>query len=321
MRILVIGGTSFVGRHIVNEALAAGHEVTLFNRGKSNPELFNNIPRITGDRRKDAEKLRGTQWDAVIDTSAYTPADLNPVLEHIHTDQYVFISTISVYDDFSKGSVDENSTTHAGMDADEVNGKTYGPLKVKCEQIVSARFGEKALIIRPGIVAGAYDPTDRFTYWALKLKEEGKAIIPGDRSRKVQWVDARDLADFTINCVENGTNGTYNLTANPVTMEELVETLASPDTEIVWVNDQILSDAGVTPFQVPFWMPVNEDHPEGFILADNSKAKNTGWLPRDLADTAEEVRKWKAGASSKDLKTRIDPELERELLSSANNDR
>ena len=318
MKILVIGGTSFVGRHIVDKALSAGHEVTLFNRGKSNPELFNNIPRITGDRRKDAEKLRGTEWDAVVDTSAYTPADLNPILEHIVTEQYVFISTISVYDDFRKGSADENSTTHEGMETDEVNGQTYGPLKVKCEQLVSDRFGEKALIIRPGIVAGAFDPTDRFTYWALKLKEEGKMMIPGDKSRKVQWIDARDLADFIINCMENRTNGTYNLTANPVTMEEFVKTLATPNAELVWVSDEILSDAGVKPFQVPFWMPINEEHPEGFILADNSKAKKTGWLPRNLADTAEEVRTWKTGTASKDLKTSLDPDLESKLFSLAN---
>lgn len=317
MKILVIGGTSFVGRHIVEAALRDGHEVTLFNRGKSNPGLFNTIPRITGDRRADAEKLSGKKWDAVVDTSAYTPSDLTPVLEHVNTEQYVFISTISVYDDFSKGSAGEDSSMHAGMDTDEVNGKTYGPLKVKCEELVRGLHGENALIIRPGIVAGAYDPTDRFTYWALKLNEEGKVMVPGGKSRKVQWVDARDLADFTVSCMENRTNGTYNLAANPVTMEELVETLASAGAEPVWVNDETLTAAGVTPFQVPFWMPVSEDHPEGFILADNSNARKTGWQPRALADTAEEVRKWKTGTSSKDLKTTMDSELERNLLSSA----
>ncbi|WP_422123787.1 NAD-dependent epimerase/dehydratase family protein [Planococcus sp. X10-3] len=317
MKILVIGGTSFVGRHIVENALDGGHEVTLFNRGKSNPELFTNLPRITGDRKKDAGKLLGIEWDAVIDTSAYTPADLVPILDNITTDHYTFISTISVYDDFSNGPVNENSTIHLGIDSDEVNGKTYGPLKVRCEEIVNERFGEKALIIRPGIVAGAYDPTDRFTYWVLKLKEEGIALIPGDKFRKVQWVDARDLAEFTVSNLENSTNGTYNLTANPVTMEELVKTLASQKMKPVWVSDQILLDTGIKAFQLPLWMPVDKDHPEGYILADNSKAKKRGWQPKSLAETAEAVRRWKYDTLSKDLKTGIKPEIEKELLSLA----
>ena len=314
MNILVVGGTSFVGRHIVEEAMKRGHAVTLFNRGKSNPGLFSELPRIIGDRRQDANKLHGEKWDAVIDTSAYTPADLTPVLDNISTDHYTFISTISVYDDFSKGSVTEESTLYDGIDGDEVNGKTYGPLKVKCEQILNDRIGEKAMIIRPGIVAGAHDPTDRFTYWALKLQEQGTTVVPGEKSRKVQWIDARDLAEFIVSNVENRTNGTYNLTANPVTMEELVKTLASPEMKPVWVNDEALSDAGISSFEIPFWMPVNEDYPEGFILADNSKAKDTGWQPRGLSETAQAVLLWKTGSVSKDLKTGISQEKERKIL-------
>lgn len=313
MKILVIGGTSFVGRHIVEEAAAKGHDVTLFNRGKSNPGLFSELPRITGDRRRDAGKLQNGKWDAVIDTSAYTPSDLIPVLNHVSTGHYTFISTISVYDNFSKGPVVEESSIHTGIDGDTVTGETYGPLKVTCEKIVKEHFADNALIIRPGIVAGAHDPTDRFTYWALKLNERGEALIPGSKSRKVQWIDARDLAAFVIRNVENRTNGTFNLTANPVSMEELVKTLASPDSVPIWVSDEILVGTGIKPFDFPLWIPVTEDHPEGFILADNTKAKETGWKPRGLAETAEAVRKWKKGSLSSDLTTGITAEQENEI--------
>lgn len=202
-----------------------------------------------------------------------------------------------------------------------MNGETYGPLKVTCEKIVYERFVDNSLIIRPGIVAGAHDPTDRFTYWALKLNEGGEVLIPGSESRKVQWIDARDLAAFIISNVENRTNGTFNLTANPVTMEELVKTLASPDLVPLWVSDRILLGAGMNPFEIPLWIPINEDHPEGFILADNSKAKKTGWQPRGLTETAEAVRNWKKGSSSNDLKTGISEVRERKIHSAMENDR
>ncbi|MCM3610556.1 NAD-dependent epimerase/dehydratase family protein [Planococcus sp. MERTA32b] len=315
MKILVVGGTSFVGRHIVEEAAAKGHDITLFNRGKSNPGLFSELIRITGDRREDADKLQQEKWDAVIDTSAYTPSDLIPVLSNVTTDHYTFISTISVYDDFSKGPVDEGASLHKSAEGDTVTGETYGPLKVTCEKIVKEHFPDNALIIRPGIVAGAHDPTDRFTYWALKLNESGEAMIPGDRLRKVQWIDARDLAAFIVMNVENRTNGTFNLTANPVTMEELVKTLASADVNPVWVDDRILLEAGIKPFDFPLWIPESEEHPEGFILADNYKAKETGWKPRGLADTADSVRMWKKGAYSYELKIGISEEQKKKIQS------
>lgn len=164
MKALVIGGTSFVGRHIVEELLKKRHQVVLFNRGKSNPHLFPQLNKILGDRRKDAEKLAGEKWDAVIDTSAYTLADLQPVLENLTIDQYIFISTISVYDEFKKGPVKENgSVFETEVQGDEVIGKTYGPLKVMCERFIEKAIADKALILRPGIVVGPYDPTDRFT--------------------------------------------------------------------------------------------------------------------------------------------------------------
>lgn len=315
MKILVIGGTSFVGRHIVEEALKRGHAVTLFNRGKSNPDLFPGLSRMIGDRRKDAVKLKNEVWDAVIDTSAYTPSDLIPVLTHTSTDLYVFISTVSVYNDFSKGPVAENSSLHKEVMEDSVTAETYGPLKVACEKIVAEHMPEKSLIIRPGIVAGPYDPTDRFTYWALKMREAGEVMIPGNKKRKVQWIDARDLAEFVLNGVEDRTNGTFNLVANPVTMEELVYNLALPGVVPIWIDEKILLQAGVEPFEFPLWLPVDEKYPEGFILASNTKAKETGWQPRSLLNTAKAIRIWKTGSTSKDLKVGISLEREKSINS------
>ncbi len=315
MKILVVGGTSFVGRHIVEEAVKKGHQVTLFNRGKSNPEVFSELPRIIGDRRRDAVKLQNDEWDAVIDTSAYTPADLQPVLENITAAHYTFVSTISVYNDFTKGPVTEDSSLHFGLEEGEVTGESYGPLKVSCEKIVRKYFGDASLIVRPGIVAGAYDPTDRFTYWAMKLKEGGDLLIPGSRSRKIQWIDARDLASFIVSNVENRTNGTFNVTADPVTMEELVKILASPDVHPRWIEDKILIEAGIQPFEIPLWIPIDESYPDGFILADNSRAKETGWKPRSLSETAEAVHMWKNSFSGSGLKTELSDGQIRKVLS------
>ena len=176
LKILVIGGTSFVGRHIVEQSLLNGHEVVLFNRGKTNPDLFPECRRIVGDRRTNMNQAALEHWDAVIDTSGYTPNDVKPVIEALKekTNHYTFISTISVYDDHSKGDVNENSSTFTHtITTDEVTGETYGPLKVMCEKEVNDGFGEKALIVRPCIIVGPDDPTDRFTYWAMRTVEEG----------------------------------------------------------------------------------------------------------------------------------------------------
>ena len=194
-----------------------------------------------------------------------------------------------------------------------MTGETYGPLKVTCEKMVAERFGKNALIIRPGIVAGPHDPTDRFTYWALKLQEPGEVLIPGGKSRKVQWIDARDLAAFVVDNIENRTSGTFNLTANPVTMEELVKKLASSETQPVWIDDAVLLETGIRPFEFPFWLPVNTDYPEGFILADNSEARQTGWSPRSLTETAEAVRLWKKDVVSEELHTGISSEQEQKI--------
>lgn len=316
MDLLVIGGTSFVGRHLVDNAMEKGHKVTLFNRGKSNPQLFPELPRITGDRRKDAAKLSGNHWDAVIDTSAYTPADLAPILDHLDTNHYTFISTISVYDDYSKGPAHEDSSVfQQKIEGEEVTGASYGPLKVMCEKLIKERMKEKALIIRPGIVVGPFDPTDRFTYWAQKLAQSSEILVPGSRKRKVQWIDARDLAEFTISLVEKNVSGTFNVAADPLEMESFVESVRTADCgELIWVEDEFLQAQNIAPFQIPFWIPVSEDHPEGFILVDNSKAKAAGLYTRSAEESAIETRGWLEKEGATELKVGLDKATEKRLI-------
>lgn len=315
MKILVIGGTSFVGRHIVEALLEKEHEVVLFNRGKSNPHLFPQLQKILGDRRKDAEKLAAEKWDAVIDSSAYTPADLKPVLKNLKTNHYIFISTISVYDDFKNGPVRESgSLFNTEVTEDEVTGSTYGPLKVMCENYIEKNLSDKALILRPGIVVGPYDPTDRFTYWVMKLNGKGPVLVPGSKERKIQWVDARDLAEFTVLQMENKTTGVYNVAADAVSMEELVQTLNGGEADCVWVDDHFLLEQGVKAFELPFWIPFSTEFPEGFLLVDNEKAKSAGLGMRSVKQSAQDTLEWAQKEGLSRLKTGISENRERELL-------
>lgn len=315
MKVLVIGGTSFVGRHIVEALLKKEHEVVLFNRGKSNPHLFPQQQKILGDRRKDAGKLANEKWDAVIDTSAYTPDDLKPVLENLKTDHYIFISTISVYDNFKDGPVQESgSLFKMEVTGDEVTGNTYGPLKVMCEKYIEKTLSGKALILRPGIVVGPYDPTDRFTYWVMKLNDKGPVLVPGSKERKVQWIDARDLAEFTVLHMENKTMGVYNVAADAVSMEDLVQTLNGGEADSVWVDDRFLLAQGLKAFELPFWIPVSTDFPEGFLLVDNGEAKKAGLGMRSVEQSARDTFEWVQKEGMPRLKAGINEEREQELL-------
>ncbi|WP_088006217.1 NAD-dependent epimerase/dehydratase family protein [Indiicoccus explosivorum] len=314
MKILILGGTSFVGRHITAEAASRGHSVTLFNRGKSHPDAFPDLPRIKGDRRTDAKKLAKEEWDAVIDVSAYTPADLDPVLRNIRTGHYTFISTISVYESFARGPVTEESPVHTERpQTDEVTGETYGPLKVMCEERIAEKFGSQALVIRPGIVAGPFDPTDRFTYWAVKLAEDGPLPVPGSRDRQIQWIDARDLARFTVEQTEKKTAGMFNVAADPMKMETFTQQVGTGAASLVWVPDDSLTEEGVQPFEIPLWIPESPDYPEGFLLTDNSKAKRHGAVFTPVNKTGEDTREW-FRSEGRLLKTGISTEREQRLL-------
>lgn len=325
MKLLVIGGTSFVGRHIVEQLLLKGHEVVLFNRGKTNPDLFPACRRIIGDRRINMDQAALEHWDAVIDTSGYTPNDVKPVIEALKekSDHYTFISTISVYDDYSKGDVNENGSifTHT-VKTDEVTGATYGPLKVMCENEVKDGFGEKALIVRPCIIVGPDDPTDRFTYWALRTVEEGPIAIPGG-DRKVQWIDVRDLAKWIVTMIEGKKTGTFNAASEPVSFEAFIdELIAEQGIETIAIPDTIVEKVEMdAKHRFPLWMPISEQFPQGFFIVDASNAVEAGLSIRPLRDTADDTREWAAHLDSGTCKVGPTNEIEKLLIETAARER
>ena len=184
MNLLILGGTVFLGRHLVEAALARGHAVTLFNRGQHNPDLFPEVERLRGDRDGDLQALEGRRWDAVVDTCGYVPRVVRASAEMLapNVDHYTFISSISVYADTSKPGIDEQAPVGTLDDptTEEVTGESYGPLKALCEQAAEAAMPGRVLNIRPGLIVGPHDPTDRFTYWVRRVAEGGEVLAPGN---------------------------------------------------------------------------------------------------------------------------------------------
>ena len=236
MKLLVLGGTRFVGRHLVTAALVRGHEVTLFNRGRHRATIpsdpLSNVETIHGDRDHNLHSLQGRRWDAVVDTSGYLPRTVRASAEVLSqlVDSYVFISSQSVYADVSVVGVDEsaplstltseqleqaNAIDSSGETSAVTYGKMYGGLKALCEQAVEQTFPGRALIIRPGLIVGPDDYTDRFTYWAERVARGGEVLAPGRPDRYVQFIDVRDLAAWTVSVIERNETGVYNATGLP----------------------------------------------------------------------------------------------------------
>lgn len=256
MRILIIGGTRFLGRHLVEAALTRGHEVTLFNRGKTNPGLFPQVETIIGDREKDLDKLKGRTWDAVIDVAGYVPRIVHLSAEVLKesVSRYVFISSISVYDDaiFKKIGIDESDPVAKIADetVEEITGETYGPLKALCEKTVQDLYGERALIIRPGLIVGPHDPTDRFTYWPVRVARGGEVLAPEKPDVSAQIIDVHDLSNFIIKLIEDNASGIYNATGPdyPLTFDTMLETcrqVSSSDANFKWASAEFLKQHNV----------------------------------------------------------------------------
>src|SRR4029079_13224986 len=233
MRVLVLGGTSFVGRAIVDDLVANKHEVTLFSRGKTGAELFPDLEKRRGDRDTgDYASLADESWDAVVDVSGYIPRHVNQAMDAVgdRGGRYLFISTGSVYDRKRAPDVmDEDAPRLAPeRDTEKITNATYGPLKVACEDDVTARYGDRSTIVRPGVVAGPYDPTDRFTYWVRRAARGGRIALPGRPEQPVQVVDSRDLARLVVRLLQDDRSGAYHAVgpAEPTTMEALIGTCA-----------------------------------------------------------------------------------------------
>jgi 2'-hydroxyisoflavone reductase len=293
VRLLVLGGTKFLGRAAVETALARGHEVTLFNRGQTNPELFPEVEKLRGDRNGDLSALAGRTWDAAIDPSGYVPAAVRASAGLLRdaVGHYAYVSSVSAYADAS-GPVRENESPLAelgNMPADRLldDYANYGALKVLCEQEATDAFGTRAAIVRAGLIVGPHDPTGRFTYWPHRIARGGEVLVPAPPERTVQFVDVRDLAEWMVGLAERGHGGTFNATHAGVSWGELAETcrdVAGSDARFVWVTDTFLGEHEVGEWmELPLW--ISDPEMLGLHLADVSLARAAGLRFRPLAET------------------------------------
>lgn len=320
MRLLMLGGTSFVGRAIVEEVLRRGHEVTLFSRGRTGATLFPGVERRVGDRDGDRgsgdyASLAGGSWHAAVDVSAYVPRHVREAADAVadRVGRYLFISTGSVYDPdrVSDGMAEDAARLAPELGTEEVTRDTYGPLKVACEDEVLSRFGDRTTIVRPGIVAGPHDPTDRFTYWVRRAARGGRVALPGRPEQAVQVVDSRDLARLVASLVEGDVPGTYNAVgpAEPTTLAGLVAACAAAAgtrVELVPVDPGSV-DGG-------FPLVVADARGEMLFRRSADRARSTGLTATPLEETARDVLAWDRERGAPSLSVGMSAEREAELL-------
>jgi 2'-hydroxyisoflavone reductase len=320
MRLLVLGGTKFLGRAVVEAALAGGHEVTLFNRGQTNPELFPAVEKIRSDRTKDLGALAGRSWDAALDMATFLPrvVRLSTAALRDSVRRYVYVSSISAYADQSVPPVEGNPVAVLA-DPESESIDDYGALKATCEQIVEDVFGERALVIRPGLIVGPHDPTDRFTYWPRRIAKGGRVLAPAPPRAPVQFIDVRDLAAWIVHATEAELDGLYNATGQTFTFERFLGECrrVAGDAEIVWVDGKRLVDAGVGEWmELPLWIASPEY--SATHRADVSKAVAAGLRFRPLAETIRDTLAWDARREWPPADgVGLTPARERQLLANA----
>lgn len=322
MKVLFIGGTRFLGRHLVTAALQAGHEVTLFHRGQSNPDIFPQVEHILGDRNQDLHRLDKGEWDAVIDTCGYIPKQVRASVEKLadRVDRYVFISTISVYADFKTPGMNENAplATTDDPDQEEISGESYGPLKVLCEAAVQEVFTDRAFIPRPGLIVGPHDTTDRFTYWVRRALEARPFLAPGPGDQQIQLIDARDLAIWVMHALEHELHGAYNVTGpeQSLSFNAMLEACLQGTrsaAQPVWVDPDFLLDRQVEPWSdLPLW--VADPSMQGMLAADCGKAISEGLTFKPLAQTVADTAAWDRERELPLLKAGLSPEREAALM-------
>ncbi len=323
MKLLILGGSRFLGLHLVAAATARGHSVSVFNRGIARPDPLPGVESLRGDRDGGlAAALAGRAWDAVIDTSGYFPRIVGASARFLQgrAGLYAFISTISVYADFSRPGLTEDAELATTPDpASEVrDGSTYGALKALCEQEVIRAFPGSALIIRPGLIVGPHDPTDRFTYWPLRAARGGAILAPDGPECPVQFIDARDLAAWTVLMAEQGNPGVFHATseAGRFTLGEVLEAcmrVASPaDSRLVWVPERFLTENGAIPWtELPLWVPRSS---RGMLTVDCARASAAGLMTRPLMETVSDTLAWALGRGAVQLRAGLSPEREARLL-------
>jgi 2'-hydroxyisoflavone reductase len=295
MRILVLGGTQFLGRHVVEAALERGHELTLFNRGQTRPDLFPDVEKLHGDRDGDLGAVAGRDFDAVVDTSGYVPRIVRETIDALgDVGHYTFVSTMSVYTVEARSQGEEGAVAPLPEDTEEVRFDTYGPLKALCEDVVRERF-PNAFVPRPGLIVGPCDPTGRFTFWPKRFADGGRVLAPAPREAPVQVVDVRDLAAWIVESAESKLAGTYNAVCPTFSMEHVLETcraVADPGAEIVWVEPAFLTEREVGPWmELPLWIGDDEEDVD-FMRAPVGKALDAGLRIRLLEETVRDTLAW-----------------------------
>jgi 2'-hydroxyisoflavone reductase len=335
LRILILGGTGFTGPFQIQYVLSRGHKITTFNRGKTHPgELPKEVEQLVGDRNGQLDALKNRQWDVVIDNPTSVPVWVRDAAQILkgNVDRYVFISTISVYADTSKPGVTEDAplAKYTGADAMKEtresliasNFALYGPLKALSEAEAEKWFPKKTLVIRPGLIVGPRDETDRFTYWPVRIDHGGEVLAPGDPADPVQFIDGRDLAEWTIRMVEKGETGIYNATgpATKIGIGEMLRTIKTANAskaDLTWVNADFLEAQKVAPWSdMPVWIPPRGEE-AGAAQISNQRAVAKGLTFRPLAGTARDTLAWfKSQPAERQAKLRagITAEREKEVL-------
>ena len=318
MRILVLGGTRFAGRAIVETALGRGDTVTMFNRGRSNPGLFPGVETVTGDRTADLSPLDGREFDAVIDVACYAPetARLSAEAFKDRTGRYVFVSTVSVYASQATTEAQLEDAPLAQLKPDATDfAENYGANKALCEAVIREVYGNRALIGRPGLISGPHDPTDRFPYWPRRIARGGRVLVPGDPTDLTQVIDARDLAAFLLDGLHRDRSGVFNLTGNPRPFGILLDLCRGAtysDADLVWIDSERLVAAGVNPDEgIPLW--IAEPGYEAFNDVDSSRALAAGLVCRPITETIRDTLAWDIGRGGPE-KEGFDPAEEARLL-------
>jgi 2'-hydroxyisoflavone reductase len=317
VRLLVLGGTKFLGRAAVEAALARGHEVTLFNRGETNPELFPEAEKLHGDRTTELSALRGREWDAVLDPSGYLPSVVRASAEVLadSTGHYLFVSSVSAYASLAEPTDEESPVAELGDLPDDrltEDYSNYGPLKALCEQAVADVFGERQASVRPGLIVGANDPTGRFTYWPHRVARGGRVMAPAPQEGQVQFIDAKDLGSWLVDLSERQVGGVYNATHPGRSWSEVLETcrnVSGSDASFEWVPAELLKEPEVGEWmELPLW--ISDPDAAAMHEVDVSHAIAAGLTFRPLEETVRDTLEHAATVEGVGLT----PEREAELL-------
>jgi 2'-hydroxyisoflavone reductase len=324
-RVLILGGTGFIGPHTIEALLRGGHRITLFNNDKDSAKKYPQLESLFGDRDGKIEALGGREWDVVIDNSGYVTRHVKLTADALkgRVGHYIFISSISAYADLSKPGIDENYPLATLKDPgiEKVTDETYGGLKAACENVVRVAHGSRCTVIRPTYIVGPGDPTDRFTYWPVRASQGGEMLAPGTSGDPVQFIDVRDLAEFIAACAEHRYAGAFNLCNPPrsVSMGQLLDSslkISRAGTKVTWVDAKFIDAQKFTGNEIPIWSPTEGEY-AGAALIKSARAVAKGLKFRPLDSTVSDTLAWHATRPierREKLRAGLTPEQERALL-------